>query len=88
MKSPVDVVPGELQAKEGHLVLNAGRKTAVLDVVSVCDRPIQVGVCRGSEMYRLGRGRASIFQNACCLRTLDPKMRKSSQNLRQCILQI
>ena len=28
------------------------------------------------------------FENACCLRTLDQKMRKSSKNLRQCILQI
>ncbi|KAK7093738.1 urease subunit alpha-like [Littorina saxatilis] len=40
---PVDVVPGEVVAAEGSIELNKGRRTALLDVVSVCDRPIQVG---------------------------------------------
>ena len=39
----MDVVPGELMTETGDIVLNDKRRTALLDVVSVCDRPIQVG---------------------------------------------
>ncbi|XP_076451762.1 LOW QUALITY PROTEIN: urease subunit alpha-like [Babylonia areolata] len=41
--SPLDVVPGELKTLQGDIVLNKDRPSVLLDVVSVCDRPIQVG---------------------------------------------
>ncbi|XP_052804290.1 urease subunit alpha-like [Mya arenaria] len=42
--APLTVTPGESQTKEGgKVVLNKGRQTIILDVVSKCDRPIQVG---------------------------------------------
>ena len=45
MKAPLDVSPGEsLPDKAGKIVLNKGRKMLALDVVSKCDRPIQVNV--------------------------------------------
>ena len=42
MRSAVDIVPGELLTETGDIVLNDKRRTVLLDVVSVCDRPIQV----------------------------------------------
>jgi len=45
VKAPLDVSPGEsLPDKAGKIVLNKGRKMLSLDVVSKCDRPIQVNV--------------------------------------------
>jgi urease subunit beta len=37
------MIPGEIQVSEGHLELNAGRKTVSLKVTNAGDRPIQVG---------------------------------------------
>ena len=37
------IVPGELFAAEGEIVLNAGRRTASLKVLNTGDRPVQVG---------------------------------------------
>ena len=37
------MTPGELLVEDGHLTLNAGRRTQVLVVVNSADRPIQVG---------------------------------------------
>ena len=42
MRSAVDIVPGELLTETGDIILNDKRRTVLLDVVSVCDRPIQV----------------------------------------------
>ena len=38
-----ELVPGALEAGEGELELNAGRKTAQLSVTNLGDRPVQVG---------------------------------------------
>jgi urease beta subunit len=37
------MIPGEVIAKAGELVLNAGRETLTLEVANRGDRPIQVG---------------------------------------------
>ncbi len=37
------MIPGEVIAKEGELVLNGGRETLTLEVANRGDRPIQVG---------------------------------------------
>jgi len=37
------MVPGELKAAEGELALNAGRRTATVQVTNTGDRPVQVG---------------------------------------------
>ena len=37
------LIPGEAYIKEGHLELNAGRKTISLSILNTGDRPIQVG---------------------------------------------
>jgi urease subunit beta len=37
------MVPGELKAAPGELALNAGRRTASLQVTNAGDRPVQVG---------------------------------------------
>ncbi|MFI5024185.1 MAG: urease subunit beta [Alphaproteobacteria bacterium] len=37
------MIPGEVIAKEGELVLNEGRETLTLEVANRGDRPIQVG---------------------------------------------
>lgn len=37
------MVPGEVFAVEGDLVLNAGREALVLEVANTGDRPVQVG---------------------------------------------
>jgi urease subunit beta len=37
------MVPGELKAAEGELALNAGRRTASVQVTNTGDRPVQVG---------------------------------------------
>jgi urease subunit beta len=37
------MTPGEIIADAGEITLNAGRETRVLEVVSLGDRPIQVG---------------------------------------------
>lgn len=42
-KKQEDIVPGEVLTKKGEITLNAGRKTAVLEVKHTGDRPIQVG---------------------------------------------
>ena len=42
MKAPIQVTPGERLSKDGKIELNAGRKKISLQVVSKCDRPIQV----------------------------------------------
>ncbi|NOL50509.1 urease subunit beta [Pelistega europaea] len=37
------MIPGEYQLAQGDVILNAHRKTVLLDVVNAGDRPIQVG---------------------------------------------
>ncbi len=37
------MIPGEIEAVAGEIVLNAGRKTVVVQVTNTGDRPIQVG---------------------------------------------
>lgn len=37
------MIPGEVFAAEGDLVLNAGREALVLEVANSGDRPVQVG---------------------------------------------
>jgi urease beta subunit len=37
------LIPGEIIAREGELVLNEGRETITLEVANSGDRPIQVG---------------------------------------------
>jgi urease subunit beta len=37
------MIPGEIIALEGEIVLNGGRETVTLDVANSGDRPIQVG---------------------------------------------
>ena len=37
------MVPGEVRAAEGELELNAGRRTATVQVTNTGDRPVQVG---------------------------------------------
>ena len=37
------MVPGEVRAAEGGLELNAGRRTATVQVTNTGDRPVQVG---------------------------------------------
>jgi urease subunit beta len=37
------MIPGEIIAKDGDIVLNEGRATVTLDVANTGDRPIQVG---------------------------------------------
>jgi urease beta subunit len=36
------IIPGELKAEDGNLILNAGREAVSLKVVNNGDRPIQV----------------------------------------------
>ncbi|KAK7497971.1 hypothetical protein BaRGS_00010842 [Batillaria attramentaria] len=38
-----DIIPGELIPEPGNIILNENRRTVALDVVSLCDRPIQIG---------------------------------------------
>jgi urease subunit beta len=37
------MIPGEIQTVPGEIELNAGRKTIVVSVANIGDRPIQVG---------------------------------------------
>ena len=37
------MIPGEIEAATGDIVLNAGRSTVVVQVTNTGDRPIQVG---------------------------------------------
>ncbi|MGH1430951.1 MAG: urease subunit beta [Neptuniibacter sp.] len=37
------MIPGEIQAAEGSIVLNEGRKTITLRVENSGDRPVQIG---------------------------------------------
>ena len=37
------MIPGEIITKDGHITLNAGRKTVTVVVTNTGDRPIQVG---------------------------------------------
>ncbi|MGR2664107.1 urease subunit beta [Chromobacterium haemolyticum] len=37
------MIPGQIQAAEGEIELNAGRRTVTLTVANTGDRPIQVG---------------------------------------------
>lgn len=37
------MIPGEIQAAEGSIVLNEGRKTITLRVENCGDRPVQIG---------------------------------------------
>ncbi len=37
------MIPGEIIAKAGDILLNEGRETVTLDVANTGDRPIQVG---------------------------------------------
>ncbi|RRV26082.1 urease subunit beta [Stutzerimonas nitrititolerans] len=37
------MIPGEYQIQDGHIELNAGRRTLILSVANGGDRPIQVG---------------------------------------------
>lgn len=37
------MIPGEIQPQAGEIELNAGRRTATLEVANTGDRPIQVG---------------------------------------------
>ncbi|OQS43990.1 urease subunit beta [Chromobacterium haemolyticum] len=37
------MIPGQIQAAEGEIELNAGRRTLTLTVANTGDRPIQVG---------------------------------------------
>jgi urease subunit beta len=37
------MIPGEIKAVPGDIEINAGRKTIVLEVANIGDRPIQVG---------------------------------------------
>ena len=37
------MIPGEVVAAEGEIVLNAGAERVVLDVANTGDRPVQVG---------------------------------------------
>lgn len=37
------MIPGEYDIQEGHIILNANRKTIVVTVANTGDRPIQVG---------------------------------------------
>ena len=37
------MIPGEYITAKGSIKINAGRKTAVLTVVNMGDRPVQVG---------------------------------------------
>ncbi len=41
--SPDSMIPGEIEAAAGDVVLNEGRKTVVVQVTNSGDRPIQVG---------------------------------------------
>ena len=37
------MIPGEVRVAEGHLILNEGRATSIIEVANTGDRPIQVG---------------------------------------------
>lgn len=37
------MIPGEFRVREGSLAINAGKAEAVITVVNIGDRPIQVG---------------------------------------------
>ncbi len=37
------MIPGEYRLSDGDIELNAGRRTACIDVTNIGDRPIQVG---------------------------------------------
>jgi urease subunit beta len=37
------MIPGEIIAEPGHIELNAGRASCMVDVVNAGDRPVQVG---------------------------------------------
>lgn len=54
------VVPGEILAAEGEIVLNAGRRTASLKVLNTGDRPVQVG----SHYHFFETNRALEFDRA------------------------
>lgn len=41
--APLAVVPGEMFPAKGDIEINKGRKTISLTVMSLCDRPIQIG---------------------------------------------
>ena len=41
--SPSRLIPGELMAEPGEIVLNAGRPVQTVTVVNTGDRPVQVG---------------------------------------------
>ena len=37
------MIPGEIKTAKGHIELNKGRKTVMVEVTNTGDRPIQVG---------------------------------------------
>ena len=37
------MIPGEIRVADGDIELNAGRRTATIDVINTGDRPIQIG---------------------------------------------
>ena len=37
------MIPGEVMSRDGEIILNAGRETAIVTVTNTGDRPIQVG---------------------------------------------
>ena len=41
--SPSRLIPGELMAEPGEIVLNAGRPVQTVTVINTGDRPVQVG---------------------------------------------
>ena len=41
--SPSHLIPGELMAEPGEIVLNAGRPVQTVTVINTGDRPVQVG---------------------------------------------
>ncbi|XP_055864692.1 urease subunit alpha-like [Biomphalaria glabrata] len=43
IKCPLDVTPGELIVQPGTITINEGKQSTLLDVVSFCDRPVQIG---------------------------------------------
>jgi len=60
------MIPGEIVAKAGDIVLNEGRATVTLEVANTGDRPVQVGshyhFFETNEALRFDRAKARGFR--------------------------
>ena len=54
------MTPGEVMTRDGEIILNAGRETAIVTVTNTGDRPIQVG----SHCHFADTNRALAFDRA------------------------